>query len=731
MTIITTLLIMWGTISGVYGVHFFKRAKNAGYFRSTVLLLGLSAALWQIGYGVFGICDNLELCVTIRRLALIGVSLYPITETVLALHMTKVSKNAQYTVRAFLTIYALADWILFSNPNVDIIERADGFTRFAAVDSPARTFHSLFVFTVFLIAFISWCIWYKGVKFKREKKLMYRILLANLAIMVCAIPDTFLVSSMKYGYPTSGIGAGLSILIWFLAADKYNTFSISSKTLGDYVQKVVNEGIVIFDVDGKVAELNEYAAEVLGIKEKQRISEFVGNDRSDEDILKEVRERTSIRYKSSRETTGKRYAADIAVAWDDYKEPFGYIMTLTDITKEEELVNKARSASEAKSKFLANMSHEIRTPMNAIAGLANIIVRDTTDEVARNNASMIVTSSKTLIAIINDILDFSKIESGKMTLVNEPYRLAPLINDVCAMMRVRLGDKDLGIDVRVNPSLPSELIGDEIRIKQVLINLLNNAIKYTHEGYIILSIDYVRLSNNRCRLEMSVTDTGIGIRQEDLGGLFDSFTQINTKRNRTEEGTGLGLAISKHLCNMMGGDIVVESVFGHGSTFSFEIVNEVVSWSPIGEMDGALKNIESDSFESGFTARKARILVVDDNTVNLRVMEGMLKPYGITPISVESGAAAIRCAEKFNFDIIFMDHMMPEMDGEEAMHKIRKLNNSENTAIVALTANAITGARQQYIDMGFDDFLGKPISPYDIDELLQRYLADSLIEMKA
>ena len=731
MTIITTLLIVWGTVSAVYGVHFFYREKNAGYFRSTMLLLGMSAAMWQIGYGVFGICDNIEVCAIIRRFALIGVGLYPLTETVLALHMTKVSKKAQYVVRTFLMVYALADWILFSNPEVDIIERVDGFTRFAAVDSPARTFHSLFVFTVFLTAFISWCIWFKGVKFKREKRLMYRILIANMAIMLCAIPDTFLVSRMKYGFPMSGIGAGLSILIWFLAADKYNTFSISSKTLGDYVQRVANEGIVIFDVDGRVAELNKYAQETLGIKEGQRISDFVGTDGNDERLLRELRDKISIRYKSYRESTDKSYAADITAALDDDNEPFGYIMTLTDISKEEKLIREARSANEAKSNFLANMSHEIRTPMNAITGLANIIVRDSADKVAKDNASMIVKSSKTLLAIINDILDFSKIESGKMTLVNEQYKLAPLINDVCMMMRVRLADKDVAIDVRVNPSLPSELIGDEIRIKQVLINLLNNAIKYTHEGYIILSIDYVRLSNNRCRLEMSVTDTGIGIRPEDINLLFDSFTQINTKRNRTEEGTGLGLAISKHLCNMMGGDIAVESVYGQGSTFSFEIVNEVVSWKPIGVIESNSDDVKSESFEPEFIAEGAKILVVDDNTVNLRVMEGMLKPYGIIPMGVESGIAAIRCVEKFDFDIIFMDHMMPEMDGEEAMHKIRKIKNGENTAIIALTANAITGARQQYMDMGFDGFIGKPISPCEIDDILREYLPEELVKMKA
>ena len=210
--------------------------------------------------------------------------------------------------------------------------------------------------------------------------------------------------------------------------------------------------------------------------------------------------------------------------------------------------------------------------------------------------------------------------------------------------------------------------------------------------------------------------------------LFESFSQVDTKRNRTEEGTGLGLAISKQLCNMMGGDIKVESVFGQGSTFSFEIVNECKSWEPIGNLEEALKNSAEEAFNPTFTAKEAKILVVDDNSVNLRVMEGMLKPYGIVPIGVESGIAAIRCVEKLDIDIVFMDHMMPEMDGAEAMHKIRELQGKEKTIVIAISANAITGARQQYMDMGFDDFVGKPVSPYELDEILRKHLRKDIIK---
>ncbi|MBQ9342147.1 MAG: response regulator, partial [Lachnospiraceae bacterium] len=373
------------------------------------------------------------------------------------------------------------------------------------------------------------------------------------------------------------------------------------------------------------------------------------------------------------------------------------------------------------------MSHEIRTPMNAITGFADIILRDSKDEVARENASFIASAAKTLLAIINDVLDFSRIESGKLSIVNENYNTVSLLSDVSAIIRIRLIGKRVSLDVNISPAFPSELIGDEIRIKQVLINLLNNAVKYTQEGYIILSLDYEKIDEKKCRIIASVTDTGIGIKEEDLCKLFESFTQVDTRKNKNEEGTGLGLAIAKRLVNMMGGDLRVESVYGQGSKFTFDFINEVSSWEGIGEFEEALHYREPELFRTSMTAKDAKILVVDDNSVNLRVMEGLLMPYGIKPTCVESGIASIRCAERMKFDIIFMDHMMADMDGYEAMNKIHSIEGCENVPVIVFTANALSGARQEYIKMGFDDFIAKPVSPVDIDNVLRKFLREELI----
>ena len=453
---------------------------------------------------------------------------------------------------------------------------------------------------------------------------------------------------------------------------------------------------------------------------------------SDEEmIFSKLREQSFLQLKGHPKIDmDKTFMLDFSVAWDDYKEPYGYILTLTDITKEEMLLLEAESANIAKSNFLANMSHEIRTPMNAITGMSEMILRDSGDEMAKKSAAMIRSASYSLLDIINDILDFSKIETGKLDITNENYHLAAVIRDVVALTKVRLKNKpDVELKVEVDPMLPKILIGDDVRIKQILINLLGNAVKFTQYGNITLSVDFEAYRDNTCRLKFRVKDTGIGIRKEDLQQIFDSFTQVDTKRNRTEEGTGLGLAISKRLVKLMGGDIHVESQFGVGSVFSFDIINEVSDWEEIGDWEQDVQSIDTDFFVVTMKAKEAKVLVVDDNRMNLSVMEGLLKPYDITPVCVESGAAAIQYFSHFpETQIVFMDHMMPVMDGVEAMQKIRELEKGKETKVIALTANALSGAKKRYQAAGFEDFLAKPIEPEKLDKILRKYLPEDIIQ---
>lgn len=520
--------------------------------------------------------------------------------------------------------------------------------------------------------------------------------------------------------------------------------------------------------------------------------------------------------------------------------------------QQRELLAKAEEANRAKSDFLANMSHEIRTPMNAIMGMCELVLneKDLSEDV-RENCSNIHLSGRNLLSIINDLLDFSKIESGKMDLVCEPYQLASLLNDIINMAMARKGEKQIELVVDCDPNIPDKLYGDEIRIRQIIINLLTNAIKFTQEGGVLFRIG-ARKESYGINLMITVKDSGIGIKKKNLGKMFQSFSQVDTKRNRAIEGTGLGLAISKQLVKKMGGIIHVDSVYGEGTEFTVVIPQKVVEEEPIirlsdrektkllcyirfqkfshpfvaehymhmlehmehdfgigcqtcSSLEEAKRELESKkgythlflardeyleakeyfeslaermtvtivqerqnrievgrnmrniykpfyslsvgnvingeklSFNAGnenlkmgrFRAPGAKILVVDDNVMNLKVALGLLKPYQMTILTAQSGKEAIEMVRKnADYHIIFMDHMMPGMDGVEAAHAIRKIPGAyfQNVPIVALTANAVSGAREMFLEEGFQGFVSKPIEMSAMERTLRRLLPEELIE---
>ena len=425
----------------------------------------------------------------------------------------------------------------------------------------------------------------------------------------------------------------------------------------------------------------------------------------------------------------KIYKVDINFYSSPVEGASGLCILFTDMTEVIEAKERAERADKAKSNFLANMSHEIRTPMNAINGMSEFILRDSTDEEAKKNAAMIKSAAKSLISIINDILDFSKIESGKMEIINDTYSLSSLVNDVATMIRIRLQEKKVGLVVNLDPDTPSRLYGDEVRIKQVMINILNNSVKFTNEGQITFTIKHEWDGKGDCCLHVSISDTGIGIKKEELGKIFESFTQVDTKRNRSIEGTGLGLAISRRLVTMMGGELRVESVYGEGSTFSFDIYNSVIDAEPVGVLADNYDVKLVHEVDKSFQRPNARILVVDDNDMNLKVAAGLLKPYGIVPDLATSGPESLELVKDKKYDIIFMDHMMPKMDGVETMHRMRDMEGGDKWKIIALTANAISGMEAKYVEEGFDGYLAKPIDPATMEDLLKKELPEGSEEI--
>ena len=420
----------------------------------------------------------------------------------------------------------------------------------------------------------------------------------------------------------------------------------------------------------------------------------------------------------------------------------GYSNSKARLARELQLKEKAEraaAASEAKSSFLANMSHEIRTPINAVLGMNEMILRESGDQQSViEYAKNIHTAGSRLLGLVNDILDFSKIDTGKMEIVSADYDLSFLLNDLAGMIQAKTEDKGLLLKLDFDETMPKLLHGDAERIRQVVANLLTNAVKYTEKGSVAFHIGYEKISDapDDVFLDFSVSDTGIGIKPEDLENLFTPFERIEEKRNRNIAGLGLGLNITKRLLEMMGSELKVESVYDEGSTFSFQMRQTVVSWEPLGNYEdtcrASLPAPEQTKSRKTFTAPTASVLVVDDTPMNLTVFCGLLKNTKIQIDTAESGNRGLKLTKEKKYDLIVLDHMMPEKDGIETLHELRAAPDNPNlkTPVVCLTANAIPGAQEMYLAEGFDEYLTKPIEAADLEAAILRFLPPEKVTIR-
>lgn len=557
----------------------------------------------------------------------------------------------------------------------------------------------------------------KNEKKRRSIKMVIALTTVCLVTMILYVIRVF---SAGYDPTPLMMSVMLSLMVTFIW--NRNDYDLTREA-ANTVLNALDDCVVTVDQDKKIISFNARAGEMFqNMKVSRSLNEV---NRFPVQILEPENDGKFV--------LGERhYEGRVKVLRGAEQDIRGYTILMIDVSDTYEYIesvnkmrNKAEAANRAKSDFLANMSHEIRTPMNAVVGMSELIIEESRGRKVYDYARDIKSAALNLLSIINGILDLSKVEAGKMKLVEEPYYIQMFVQDMESLIRVAAAQNGLQLKVHLADDIPCRLIGDAGRIRQILINILNNAIKFTPKGYVGLDVSAKATSENYVQVTFVIEDTGIGIKEEDKQTIFNAFEQLDMSRNRKKEGTGLGLAITQRLVQLMKGEIRVESEYGKGTRFTIHISQKVEDWRTVKEMPVSRDEIQKVDTRM-FFAPDYRILVVDDNKINRNVVTTMLGLYHFQIDEVDNGKDAIALAKEKKYDMILMDHMMPEMDGIEATQHIRTECGSTGrmAVIVALTANAIQGAREMYLENGFEDFLSKPFERVQLHALLNKWIPD-------
>lgn len=726
---ISLLLYTLGILNLVEG---FYMIKNCPKFKKQYMLYTLAtfcSFLWSFSFAMLWIQTDPAKARMWRAIGMVGTLWVFFVMNELFIHWLKGNRGFKIYVRIISGIGVLLWPFLIGEKSVTYYLTPVGMT-YQFTQNIWNMIYNVVCVLIAINYFVIFILIKRQATRKKLKVIINQLIVCVCVVVIGMVFDTILPVFGYDAFPASTLAQGIGVLMISRVMKFQQTSEITVDNISSYVYYSVDTPILIYDENGRFHIANAGATEFLGCSSEQfKSMEFGELFAIPKDCMNFLENKMELEAECN---VNKRYCQlKISKIFDEYDESIGYIVVVNDLTEKRDFITKlqeseqaAEMANRAKSNFLARMSHEIRTPINGVIGMNKMILQKCKDEQIVGYAKMVQISARNLVELVNDILDISKIEANHMQIENSVYQFIDVLHEVVDLMRVRAQEKGLGFHVDIVGNIPNALNGDGKKLRQILMNVISNAVKYTQKGSISVIVEGLWKESDYY-LNFIIKDTGIGIKKENIDKIFEAFERVDTANNKGIEGTGLGLAIVKNLVRMMDGSIHVNSEYGVGSEFIIEIPQK-----PVSE-----EKFNADTFENGdvedikeyqvqLCIPDKSILVVDDNEIN-RIVASELLSY--TKAIVDTAASGKECFElvrKKKYDFILLDHIMPEIDGIEVLEELKKMsdNKSNDAVIIVLTANAIQGSREDYLKKGFDDYLSKPIEMEQVEKVLSKYL---------